>query len=124
MPSTSASRGAKMKTTALKQDVTPGTDATYDLGSADYRWALAFVVACLVSTLTVGNVYLQMTDAGALSINSSLLINGTINSSSTINSTIIYADVNATSVQGDSLTVSDGTSTVKHSFVGGKYIIG
>ena len=60
------------------EDLIPAEDDTYDLGATDKRWAYLFAVIAILTSLTIGGIYLGATTEGWLFVNASTQMNGSL----------------------------------------------
>lgn len=63
---------------AIGRHILPKADDTYDAGSETKRWRTLYAVIAILTTLMIGNIYLQEDVAGRLHINGSLYVNGSL----------------------------------------------
>jgi hypothetical protein len=110
----------------IPDDILPDTDNTYDIGSATKRWAYLYAVIAVLTSLTIGNIYLGATSEGLLLINASTEINGTLNISDNLDVQNITAhDITATgtvaiteNLSADNITTEDISATGDGTFAG------
>ena len=76
----------------VAEDIIPTDDNTYDLGSISKRWAAIWTVIAILTSLTVGAVYLATTAEGWLYINASTVINGSLNVTQNITAVAFFGD--------------------------------
>ena len=76
MVETGAGGQARTDFTKFPGDIIPSIDNTYDLGSADKRWALFYVVMALLGSLVIGGTVALTTTTFGLIINDSTNIQG------------------------------------------------
>ena len=96
---------------AVPEDIIPEADDTYDLGSADKRWAYLYAVIAILTSMTIGGIYLGATSEGYFLINATTQINGSLN-------------VNDDAVINGTLTVSGGNVDITNGNVTADYFIG
>lgn len=57
---------------ALARSIVPGTDNTYDLGSATKRWAFVYAALAVLTTLTVTNIVMTAGVTGYINISDNM----------------------------------------------------
>lgn len=76
----------------VPEDIIPKTDETYDLGTANKRWAYLYAVIAILTSMVIGGIYLGATTEGYFLINATTQINGSLNVNENITASNITAD--------------------------------
>ena len=63
----------------IDDNLVPDADDTHDLGSDTNRWAALYAVLAIITSMTLGGVYLYVNTDGYFVINASTQINGSLN---------------------------------------------
>jgi len=76
----------------IPEDLIPATTETYDLGSSTKKWAYLYAVIAVLTSITLGGIYLGATTEGYFLINATTQINGSLN----VNDNITFQYLNGT----------------------------
>ena len=87
----------------IKEDIIAEVDDTYNLGADDKRWAAIYAVIAVLTSLTLGGIYLGATVEGNLFINASTEINGSLNISEDL---LVEGNITASYFFGDGSNLS------------------
>jgi len=85
-------------------DIKPSADATYDLGGTSLRWNYLYAVIAVLTSLTVGGIYVATTSGGWFFINETTMINGSLNLTGDLNVSGT-ANLNTTKIVGGNLLI-------------------
>ena len=80
----------------VAEDIVPEADDTYDLGADDKRWAYIYAAIAILTSMTIGGIYLGATSEGFFFINATTQINGSLNVSGDMDVDGILTAGNAT----------------------------
>ena len=62
--------------TDFPDDIIPSDDDTFDLGSDTKKWAALYAVLAIITSMTIGGIYLSSSLEGVFLINASTYVNG------------------------------------------------
>ena len=103
---------------ALPHDIIPEVHNTYNLGSNSKKWAYIYAVIAVLTSITLGGIYLGATAGGLFYVNASTQINGSLD---------VLGDITASgniTVLGDNIQILDGNMTADFYFGDGQFLTG